>query len=273
MYPARCSSQFADHACTEGSPFDCFDMHAAKDARMAYNQLEELYKTWWSAKQFPIPIPFPTDWKRDLPLPIQNVTISFRDTQSMCLTIWSFAACLVAVLGCGVWLFLIFHPLSDAVWYNVFLFAMPIVAAVMIEMMSFNIAAGHKSVADFAKRFFPHVQGLGLFDHHLSNQIEAHMKTRQFNMLALSNLLIIANLVSSEGQRQALQTVVTIVFAASIISFQQSTVNDRMGAEFYGSKVILQIHNFFEEKGFSPKGPTFFDNGALRRPPVDDSPA
>jgi hypothetical protein len=110
---------------------------------------------------------------------------------------------------------------------------------------------------DFVTKFFPHVHGLGLFDYHLTRQISTHLSFRQLNMLALSNLLIIANLVTTDGQRKALQATVTIVFSLLIVVFQSATVYDRMAAEFYASKVIAQVHSIFEKEGLSSKGPDF----------------
>ena len=256
---SSCSSQPFDHVCCQGTAFDCFELNAPPGVRRPYNKLEELYKTWWeSALQLPLPNKlWPPDWRRDLPLPVQGLSFSVKDRDTACLTIWGPLTCVAATLFVGLWLFLIFYPLSSAVWYNVFLFATPIVLSMGQELQSFNITLGHKNVLDFADAFFPHSSGLALFKYHHTRQTASHMGIRQINLLALSNLLIIANLVSTDGQRQALQTSVAVIFSAVTAAFQVSTVKDRTASEFYASKVIHQIHDFFEKEGFHPKGPAY----------------
>jgi hypothetical protein len=141
-----CSSQCPDHICMPGSSFDCYDINTPNGVRMPYKLVEELYKTWWMVRKFPIPLPgFPADWCRDLPLPIQNVTISFRNMSSLCITMWSFVANVFALLFVGAWLFLIFVPQSEAVWYSVLLFAVPVVLSVVLEVFAYNVVSGHKS--------------------------------------------------------------------------------------------------------------------------------
>jgi hypothetical protein len=263
--PEHCCSNEPGHVCFPGKPFDCFDK-TEPDVRIPFAQKEndKLHDLWWQCLKIAIPYAaIPRNGLRDLPIPEEYLGIDCYSRDTICSTLFFTGNVVGFIIFQSVWLFLIFRPVTDHEVYGIVLFGAPVVLALILEVLTYLPAAMHKNVSDYASTFFPHVEGLTFFRWYNSRQIATHMQFRQIYALALSNLLILANLVSTDNQRKALQAAVSVIFFGSSLVFNYMTTYDRFCSEFYATKVMAQIHDYFASIGYRSQSlPQRGDTGA-----------
>lgn len=259
-FPSACCSRGPCHVCTAGKPFDCYTLLEPTE-RLRYDSDVAAFGTWWRLSKPMFIISKRENWRRDLPFPANYLGLNCTNRTTVCMTVWPSFITVAAALFLGLWLFFIYGPLPlfDDATFVTLTIALPIVIAMAAELAGYNMVLFHKNVCHFASEFFPHVQGLTHFKWHTERQAGTHLLFRQVYVLALSNVLILANLVNSKPQRQALQTATAVVFFLSVPALYVLGNRDRFGSEFYGSKVIIQIGDYFKSRGFEPLSETFVE--------------